>query len=154
MNTNTRDEKIRQGLDSCPVGAFCYFIKLNSLWAAKCYRNSEDRDLAFSRQSMCYDVGLAPEAKETFEIEVDYYDEEEDCEVPKLWCYITEVIDPCVNMDADDFEDKCDLFELEYEKDCWAISEEIKAKTGWYPNDTHGSNWGWNDGKLQLLDFK
>ena len=153
METQNRDQTIRKNLSNCPAGVFCYFIKLNSLWAAKCYRSSSDRDEAYERQVNCFEHGLAPEATETFEIDVDYFDDEDDCQVDRLWCYITEVIEPCVNMESDDFEADCDRFEADYEKECWLIQEEIKAKTGWRPNDPHGYNWGWNDGKLQLLDF-
>ena len=153
MNNETRDKKIREGLETCPAGVHCYFIRLNSLWGAKCYRSRSDRDTAYERQTDCFNHGLAPETTETFEVDVDYYDDEDDTQVTHLWGYITEVIEPCVDMESDNFESDCDRFEADYEKDCWLIQEQIERKTGWRPDDPHGYNWGWNDGKLQLLDF-
>lgn len=157
MNKEQIAQKIVESLDDCPAGVHCYFIKLNSSWAAKCYYEGEARDIAYQRQNLCYDEGLAPFAKDCFEITVDYYDEEEDLEIETLYCYITEVITPCVplNYKKDSFvlDCECDNFQADYEKDLWLIQEKIKEKTGWHPNDIHGYNWGWNDGNLQLLDF-
>jgi len=157
MNNATNVTKITYGLDACPAGAHCYFIKLNSLWGAKCYYEGKSCDIAYERQSNCYDEGLAPNVGEKFVVDVDYYDDEEDLQIDKLYCYITELIKPCVPMNykKDSFvlECECEIFQQEHEKELWEIQEQIKEKTGWHPNDIHGYNWGWNDGKLQLLDF-
>jgi hypothetical protein len=157
MKENSIKQKIQNGLNSCPVGVHCYFIKLNSKIAAKCYYEKESCETAYKRQSLCYEEGLAPETFENFEIDVDYYDDDEDLDITKLYCYVTEIITPCVPLNygknAFVLDSECDNFQFDYEKDMWEIQEKIKKKTGWHPNDVHGYNWGWNGKKLQLLDF-
>jgi len=156
MNQAEIEKKIVDNLEYCPAGIHCYFIKLNSEWGVKCYHDKSSFETAYERQKLCYEEGLAPEVGESFEIDVDFYDEEEHCQIDKLYCYVTELIKPCVSIlgkNADYIDAMCEKFQDEYEKDLWLIQQEIRDKTGWYPEDIHGFNWGWNDGKLQLLDF-
>lgn len=159
LGTFVTNEEIKRiicdSLDDCPAGAYCYFVKLNDKWAAKCYRSRSDRDKGYKRQTDCFKHELAPETGFCFEVKVNYYDEDDDIEVRHLFCYMTEIIKPCVPYDLieDDFEFACDTFEADYEKDCRGISDLIEDTIGWRPKDIHGYNWGWNDGKLQLLDF-
>ena len=109
MNKNQIIDHICISLETAPAGVECSFVNLHNGTGVKVYPWKNWRDEAYFNQMRSYEIGLAPQVFDEFDIDFQLTNDDLDTiissneyadwatcgEIDTLYCYITEYVKPC-----------------------------------------------------------
>lgn len=144
MNMKNQAISVLSGMDKAakeksPQGWDARFVPITDRWAVKVFRNADIRDSAYHWQHRAALHQLGP-------LVGDYFD------LGKEYCYITEIAEPALDVDAFDWSEEDIRLQEEFRNELDELIYALK-RIGFGFGDVHMSNVGWLNGRLVCIDF-